>query len=105
MTNLPWSPDFYDFTLTRTERSLSAHHVSAIAKHGDANEGVGVRVPIHDGLVILPRTASYAFVFLGQLSLTNGSKFLGFLCFAFAGQIDMSNFEVHCRHQVNARNL
>jgi len=62
-------------------------------------------VPIHNWFVVLPRTASNAFVLFCQLSVADGSKLLGLLLLGLAGEVDVCNFEVHFRHQFNTGDL
>lgn len=100
-----WSADFDDVAIACTHCGFPAGHARAVAEHDDANEGVGVGVPAYDGLVVLPWGFDVV-VLIGGLSGSLGTRsfFFGLLA-GFDGDVDVPDFIVHLRDQIDAGDL
>lgn len=101
-----WTPDLHDFAIRFSQRCLAANHVCAVAEHGYANERVGVVVPAHHRLVVFPRTATNALIFrIGLLLQLDSLTLIGSLLARLYGDVDVTDFQVHGRNELNARDL
>lgn len=92
------SADLGNLTITLSQGSLATNHVSAVRKHGHANERVAVGVPVDNGALVFPVHASSSLLLdIGECA--------SLLLFASDRQVHVSDFKVHRRHKVNTSNL
>lgn len=97
--------NFQDLAISCAQRSLSTDHGGTVTEHSDTDKGIAVCMPIHDGLVVLPGASCNTFVGLGQLFVHESLELFNLLRLGLSGDVDVSNLEVHLRHQLNTSNL